>query len=135
MAGTWGRYRHTAATSFPGDGAASARFATRLPHAGRWRLDYHIPEASQPSRPGGVTITVQAQAGMLTGEKSDFDLKIVADGHETPVEFDAGAASIGWNDLGEFSLPAGEVSLEVSNETDGSIVVADAVRWRPVEER
>ena len=134
VAGTWGRYRHTAATSLPGNGGASARFATRLPHAGRWRLDYHIPEASQPSRPGGVTITVQAQADMLTREKGDFELKIVADGEETPVEFDAGAASIGWNDLGEFSLPAGEVSLEVSNETQGRIVVADAVRWRPVEE-
>ena len=135
VAGTWGRYRHTAATSFRGNGGASARFATRLPHAGRWRVDYHIPEASQPRRPGGVTITVQVQAGVLTQDRGDFDLKIVTDEHETPVEFDAGAASIGWNDLGEFSLPAGEVSLLVSNETNGQIVVADAVRWRPVGER
>ena len=135
VAGTWGRYRHTAAASFLGSSGASARFATRLPHAGRWRVAYHIPEASQPSRPGGVSITVQAQTGMLTAEKGDFELKIVADGEETPVEFDAGAASVGWNDLGEFSLPAGEVSLVVSDETSGSIVVADAVRWRPVEER
>ena len=135
VAGTWGRYRHTAATSFPGNGGASARFMTRLPHAGRWRVDYHIPEASQPRRPGGVAITVQAQAGMLTAEKGNFDMKLVANGDETPVEFDAGDASIGWNDLGEFSLPAGEIALVVSNETSGSIVVADAVRWRPVEER
>ena len=135
VAGTWGRYRHTAAASFLGTIGASARFAARLPHAGRWRVDYHIPEASQPRGPGGVSITVQAQAGLLTGEKGDFDLKIVADGEETPVEFDAGAASVGWNDLGEFSLPAGEVSLVVSSETNGRIVVADAVRWRPVEER
>ena len=135
VAGTWGRYRHTAAASFLGSSGASARFATRLPHAGRWRVDYHIPEASQPSRPGGVSITAQVQAGILTGGKGDFDLKIVADGKETPVEFDAGAAAVGWNDLGEFSLPAGEASLVVSDETSGSIVVADAVRWRPVEER
>ena len=47
------------------------------------------------------------------------------------MEFDASAASIGWNDLGEFSLPAGEVSLVVSDRTSGSLVVADAVRWRP----
>ena len=57
---------------------------------------------------------------------------IVAADAETPVEFDAAAATAGWNDLGEFTLPAGEVALFVSNRTTGSFVVADAVRWRPV---
>lgn len=135
VAGTWGRYRHTAATARRGSGGASARFATRLPHAGRWRIDYHLPEASRPRGPGGFTIRVEVQTDMLRQRRGTLDLKIVADGEETPVEFDAAAASIGWNDLGEFSLPAGEVSLLVSNRTSGSRVVADAVRWRPVEER
>ncbi|MYF29374.1 MAG: hypothetical protein F4169_11040 [Gammaproteobacteria bacterium] len=135
VAGTWGRYRHTAATASPGGGDASARFATRLPHAGRWRVDYYLPEPSRPRGPAGVTVRVQVQTSMLTQRRGTFDLKIVADGEETPVEFDAAVASIGWNDLGEFSLPAGEVSLVVSNSTSGSRVVADAVRWRPVEER
>lgn len=134
--GTWGRYRHTVASTFRGNGGASARFQTQLPHAGRWRVGYHLPEvASANNGPGGGGFRVQIQTGILTLQKGNFDLKIVANGEETPVEFDAAAAAIGWNDLGEFSLPAGEVSLVVSNRTSGSLVVADAVRWRPVEER
>ena len=62
-------------------------------------------------------------------------MKIVADGVDPTVEFDGEAATIGWNGLGEFRLPAGEVSLVVSNKTSGSMVVADAVRWRRVAER
>ena len=133
--GTWGRYRHTVASTFQGDGAASARFQAHLPQAGRWRVDYHLPEVVSPSGRGGGAIRVQIQTGILSRRKGSFDLKIVANGEETPVEFDAGAAAIGWNNLGEFSLPAGEVSLLVSNETSGSLVVADAVRWRTVEAR
>lgn len=135
--GTWGRYRHTTASTRPGGGGASARFQTRLPHAGRWRVDYHLPDIADPGDAAvdGPTISVRIQTGMLSDRKGNFDLKIVANGEETAAEFDAAAAAIGWNDLGEFSLPAGEVSLVVSNETSGSLVVADAVRWRPVEER
>ena len=136
LPGTWGRYRHTVASTFSGDGGASARFSAQLPQAGRWRVGYHLPELGRPNNmPGGGTFRVQIQTGILSQQKGSLDLKIVANGEETPVEFDAGAAAIGWNDLGEFSLPAGEVSLVVSNETSGSLVVADAVRWRPVEER
>ena len=69
---------------------------------------------------------------VLTRDKGNFDLKIVANGEETPVEFDAHMAVIGWTTSAS-SLPAGEVSLVVSNET-GSLVVADAVRWQSVEE-
>ena len=133
--GTWGRYRHTVASASQGDGRASARFSAQLPEAGRWRVGYHLPELGRPNNVSGGAFSVRIQTGILTREKGSLDLKIVADGEETPVEFDASAASIGWNDLGEFSLPAGEVSLVVSDQTSGSLVVADAVRWRLVEER
>ena len=134
--GTWGRYRHTVASASSGSGGASARFAAQLPHTGRWRVDYHLPEVKRPDGPaGGGGVTIAVQSNVLFRRKADFDVKIVAAGEETPVEFDAEAAAIGWNDLGEFSLPEGEVSLEVSNRTSGSLVVADAVRWRPVEDR
>ena len=136
VAGPWGRYRHTAASAFPGNGGASARFAVELPYAGRWRVDYHLPEVRrQEVGAAGVGIRVAAQSNMLSQPKGDFDVKVVVSGDETPVEFDAEAASLGWNDLGEFSLPEGEVSLVVSNKTVGPLVVADAVRWRPVEDR
>ena len=135
VAGTWGRYRHAAAVVYPGNGGASARFAAELPRAGRWRLDYHLPDVESGQRGPVVGLNIRVQANILGREKRDFEITIVADGVETPVEFDAADASAGWNDLGEFTLPAGEVALLVSNRTSGGLVVADAVRWRPVEER
>lgn len=76
--------------------------------------------------------------GLLLGEKGTYEMKVVtgdSGDSDVAVEFDADAAQTGWNDLGEYSLTAGEVSLEVSNKTTGAVVVADAVRWRLVEER
>lgn len=134
VAGTWGRYRHAAAVTYPGSGGATARFATELPHRGRWRVDYHLPNVEAGQRGPVVGLNVRVQANILGRDKGDFEMTIVGDGVETPVEFDAADAAAGWNDLGEFTLPAGEVALEVSNKTSGGLVVADAVRWRPVEE-
>ena len=135
--GTWGRYRHTIANAFAGDGGASARFTAQLPSAGRWRVDYYVPsvESREHGSDVGGGFRVQIERGVLTGEKGDYDVKIVATGVEESIEFDASAAREGWNDLGEFSLPAGEASLLVSNKTTGRAVVADAVRWRPVDAR
>ncbi len=134
VAGTWGRYRHAAAVAYPGSGGASARFAAELPRAGRWRVDYHMPDVESGQRGPVVGLNIRVQANILGRDKGGFEMTLVADGVETPVEFDAADAAAGWNDLGEFTLPAGDVALLVSNGTSGGLVVADAVRWRPVEE-
>ena len=133
--GTWGRYRHTAASAFQGDGGASAQFTAQLPESGRWRVDYHLPETERNRSAGPTGFSVMMQTNILSGAKGNLAMQIVSDGEVIPVEFDAEAAAVGWNDLGAFSLSAGEVSLVVSNRTSGSSVVADAVRWRPVEDR
>ena len=41
-----------------------------------------------------------------------------------------GAAERGWSLVETFELTGGEVSVSLSDETDGQVVVADAVRWR-----
>tara|TARA_B100000315_G_scaffold232738_1_gene245211 strand:- start:2878 stop:3057 length:180 start_codon:yes stop_codon:yes gene_type:complete len=58
-------------------------------------------------------------------------MTLVSNGERRPIEFDGTTATLGWNELGDFHLPAGEVSLEVSNETSGIVVIVDAIRWRP----
>ncbi|MCZ6640759.1 MAG: hypothetical protein O7F71_04240, partial [Gammaproteobacteria bacterium] len=58
-------------------------------------------------------------------------MTLVSDGERIPIEFDGAKASFGWNELGDFQLPAGETRLEVANVTSGSVVIADAIRWRP----
>lgn len=132
VAGTWGRYRHAAAVAYAGTGGASARFAAELPRSGRWRLDYHLPDVESGQRELPAALTIRVQEDILDQDMGDFEMTIVAGDDETLVGFDAAAATVGWNELGEFTLPAGEAALLVSNRTSGSFVVADAVRWRPV---
>lgn len=122
----WGRHRRTVAIARGGGGKRTAVFAAELPHGGRWRLDYHIPGVSLPAFPGG---TPRQEHIPWLGE---YDLSIRAGGWETPVEFDGGAARSGWNELGIFQIDAGRVDLVVTDRTEGDVVVADAIRWRPV---
>ena len=58
-------------------------------------------------------------------------MTLVSNGERRPIDFDGATASFGWNELGDYHLPAGEVSLEVANETSGIVVIVDAIRWRP----
>ena len=114
---SFGKYRHTVARVPAGEGRAKAVFTAELPSGGRWRIDYHLPDASDASFGARVRHGV-------------YHLSVVAPGVERVVEFDAATAPWGWNDLGTFALPAGTVSLVVSDETSGRAVFADAVRWR-----
>ena len=117
---SFGKYRRTTARAPAGDGRANAVFTASLPRPGRWRIDYHLPEASD------AFASARVRHGL-------YRLTVVGSGVEEAVEFDGAAAEWGWNDLGTFALPAGEVSLVVSNQTSGRALFADAVRWRPVD--
>ena len=117
----WGKYRRTVVLVASGPGDQVAAFTTTLPRAGRWRLAYHL-WVVQP--PAGV------YRRFVPGQ---YDMTLVANGERRPVEFDSAVSTQGWNELGEFELDAGPVSLEVSNKTTGNVVFADAIRWKPVE--
>lgn len=141
--GAWGRYARTAVVSEPGEGNRSATFAARLPRAGRWRLQYHLPEGTEISayEGGGGMSLRQAVATHALGT---YDMTLVehtedGDGGEseasyehTRIEFDGSIAEQGWNHLGDFDLQSRDVSLVVTDRTDGEAVVADAIRWRPL---
>jgi hypothetical protein len=110
----WGKYRRTVAAVQNGSGTRRAVFTASLPRAGRWRLAYHLPAGVLPSL-------------------GTYDLTLRAGDTARALEFDGAAAEGGWNTLGEFDVPAGEVRLEVSDRSSGRLVVADAVRWQPLE--
>ena len=141
--GAWGRYARTAVVSEPGEGNRSATFATRLPRAGRWRLQYHLPagaEISEYEGGGGMSLR-HAVASHALGT---YDMTLVehaegsdggeseAGGKHTRIEFEGSIAEQGWNHLGDFDLQSPSVSLVVTDRTDGEAVVADAIRWRPL---
>ena len=127
----WGKYRRTLARVGGGDGTARGIFAATLPTAGRWRLEYHLPSTRQVSVAIGFSgrgTNIEQSSQPMRGQRS-YDMRLAAGGEERALEFDAGAAEPGWNRIGDYDLPAGEALLSVSNETDGNMVMADAIRW------
>jgi len=112
----WGKYRKTVALIKAGSGERIAVFQTEMPRSGRYRLEYHLPH---PGR------------GKREKNRGSWTMNLVDVSGDQVITFDADTADNGWNPLGEFELAAGEVRLEVSDKTDGSIVIADAIRWVP----
>ena len=115
----WGKYRHTVASAMAGDTGQVAVFAADLPAAGRWRLDFHKPDPTPAGwGPGRAYATL-----------GSYDMTLVADDKATPIPFDGEAAEAGWNQIGEFEFTSTEVRLEITSQTDGEMVIADAIRW------
>ncbi len=52
------------------------------------------------------------------------------DGVDEPM-LDIGNAGDGWNSLGAYYLSKGATSVVLTNESDGGIIIADAVKWVP----
>ncbi|MDX1563157.1 MAG: hypothetical protein R3305_09535, partial [Gammaproteobacteria bacterium] len=113
----WGRYRHTFAYIRAGDGETRAVLPAELPSAGRWELELHVPPY------------------YMNFARGTWYLEVVSGAGREAIDYDAAIANSGWNLVGEFELPAGEVRVEFSDRTDGRIVVADAVRWTPTASR
>ena len=134
-ASSWGKYRHTIAMTNAGDGDKTAVFETILPHTGRWHLEYYMPILTTTTSSTAVRgARISAQVG-LGGSQGTYDMKLDCGGGEKVIEFDGSVAEPGWNRLGEFDVTSPEVRVSVSNETSGRVIIADAVRWVPVNGR
>ena len=125
---SWGKYRRTLTRIRAGSGDGSASFRAQLPTSGTWRLSYHLPGPSASKRTRSEISRFWRGADAL----GTLDLAIEAAERRIRVSFDASTAVSGWNDLGTFELPAGPVTVLVSDATTGDIAVADAVRWEMV---
>ena len=112
--GGWGRYRHTVAFIRQGKGERTATFAAELPSSGSWDLEIHLP----------------AKRRFLVPKWGTWHLTINPGTESQEVGFDSAAAEPGWNMVGSFELGAGPVEVQLSDRSDGMVVVADAIRWR-----
>ena len=127
---SFGKYRRTMAVVGRGGGDKVAVFKAELPHSGRWRLDYHLPDVSMKNaKEARQRMNVALGLG---GGLGTYELTLSSAGDAENVEFDGSAAESGWNQLGTFELAAGDVELEVTDGTSGGAVIADAIRFRPM---
>jgi hypothetical protein len=123
----FGKYRRTHAIIASGDGNQRITFAAELPAPGSWRLAYYVSKKPTSRAAPGLAKVLNTMG--------KYNLTLSSgDGEEQQIEFDGAAAEDGWNDLGEFQLPAGETRLEVTNASSGRVVIADAIRWRRVSQ-
>jgi hypothetical protein len=125
---SWGKYRRTHTLIHPGEGRRTAELTASLPSAGRWRLSFYLginPAGANQSQtsPGVLRKTLLGQ----------YEMALVSVNDRRELEFDGKQATAGWNDLGDFDLPAGEVKLEIANVTSGIVVIVDAIRWHQVK--
>ena len=120
----WGKYRRTITRARPGTGLTRAAFTANLPANGRWRLEYHVPGTESHAGLAGAT--------PMPGQGS-YEVAIVASGSEVIVGFDASIANRGWSHVGDYQLNAGRVIVRVSDRSSGEVVVADAIRWSPLD--
>ena len=117
----WGRYRRTVARIMAGQGVARANFDADLLEAGRWLLSYHVPDLEK--------VGMYRHFRSTNDEQGLHGIEITSGGTVTTVDFDAAAATPGWNEIDAFDLAAGPVRVTVSDKTSGNAVVADAIRW------
>ena len=96
-------------------GNRKAVFTAPIPSAGQWDLEIHMTNKDRFGRGGW----------------GNWEMNVMAGSDPMPVSFDSGAGTQGWNLVGTFDLPEGEVAVELSDKTDGRVVVADAIRWLP----
>ena len=125
---SWGRYRRTTALAPKGDGSRRVTYAAELPAAGRWRVEIHVPSLLPIPAGDGPPRDAQNNEGFGLNLGS-YDLELRNAGSSRPIDFDAAGAGIGWAVLGDFDLAQGTVEVELSDDTTGNVVAADAVRF------
>lgn len=129
----FGRYRKTFVRAESFDSTPMAHFRADIPKAGRWKLEYHLPDVSDPS---GREVGGWGRYQILLNERNnwgDFVLQLRVGNVERPIEFNGEIMQAGWNDLGTFELPNQTVILSISSDTEFGTTVIDAIRWTPVE--
>ena len=131
---SYGKYYRTYASNPMGTKESQPQFSARLPSAGRWLLEFHVPSIGHRRYPTGR----KEAFGLLTRySEASRDLGIhkfeIDVGNKTELtEIDLSELPIGWNQLGIFETSSYEVSVTLVEVTDG-VAIADAIRWTPVE--
>ncbi len=124
-----------------GDGTSHVTWSTVLPEKGFYDLYVYIPVSAMYKRPsrnrdqGGQGGQGQNQGpgrgfGPEFADKgTDYNYTISSSEGTETISYELNNPEDGWNRLGSFHFPADSVSIQLSNETDGRRIIADAVKW------
>ncbi|MFA6471969.1 MAG: hypothetical protein WCU00_08005, partial [Candidatus Latescibacterota bacterium] len=124
----YGLYKHSAYYIKSGDGSKRAIWTAQIPENGNYNIYcYNIPSRG-PFRGGMERGGPQQQQQKSSAAVSYHYLVHHDDGIEE-IEFEGAKLPEGWNLLGTFHLSEGNAEVELTNESKGSVVIADAIKW------
>ena len=135
----YGQTIRSAMLSGRGDGSSVARWSVVMPEAGFYDLFVYIPVSAMLSRPsgrgrGGDSGEQGSGRGGFRGPEfadngTEYQYTVSSNEGTELVPYTLNNPEEGWNRLGTFHFPADTATVELSNDTNGKRVVADAVKW------
>ncbi len=117
----YGTYIHSAYYIGSGSGNKYVSWTTRIGESGFYDIYMHMLSKEGFWRGRG-----RQRGGSTFGE---FNYIIHHDSGEENVTLDANQAPEGWNFLGTWYLSRGEAKVVLTDESDGRMIVADAIKW------
>ena len=110
-----------------GTGQACATWTAELPEGGYYEIA--VWNAKQPN----VRYIIGTADGGEKRAERNYRYIVRYGEEEETVAIDLEPEENGWVSLGHFDLPAGEVSITLTDETTGEYVIADAVKFTRIE--
>lgn len=134
----YGKYVLSAYVTGKGNGDRQAIWNASIKETGMHEIYYYI--GRMPSRgrggrqdggPGGGRPGGGGPGGGNNEQQNEgsYHLTVFHDDGEDEVIIDVTTAEEGWNLIGSFYLSQGPTKVVLSNETEGNLVIADAVKW------
>ncbi len=116
----FGTYIHSAYYIRPGDGQKYVSWSADIPAEGIYDIYIYMFDQENFTRGRRERRTKMFQ---------DFNFSVHHTGGIEEVRFTAESAPEGWNFLGSWYLSFGLAKITLSDETDGRVVIADAIKW------
>jgi hypothetical protein len=121
----YGKYIHSAYFIRSGGGEKTATWTANLESSGQYDVFAFNPQIQMRFGRG------RGRGGDRGGSNyvGELHFKIYHDDGVEELLLDAPNADQGWNLLGSYYLSQGEAKVEISNESNDRLVIADAIKW------
>jgi len=118
----YGKYKHSARYTKAGTGESKVVWNAVIPKSGNY--DLYCYQSEMPSGHGGRRR--RRQKSQIIADSYYY---VHHDDGVEEVKLDPDDAEIGWNLLGSYYVSSGTVKVELTNKSNGKVVVADAIKW------
>lgn len=130
----YGKYVLSAYITAKGTGDKKAIWNAKITETGMHEIYYYIGKlpVRGRGRPGGAGGQGGGSGGGSQQQDQNYGsyhITVFHDDGEDELAIDVDKAEEGWILLGNFFLSSGPAKVSLTNETDGKLVIADAVKW------